>query len=83
MILKRIPRWADLQKIKEFYKNCPPGLTVDHIIPLCGKEVSGLHVHTNLQYLTLRENSRKSNKWSLDLTRAAGAEKTAKTQGLL
>jgi hypothetical protein len=56
-----IPRWADLNKIKEIYKNCPFGYEVDHIIPLRGKTVCGLHVETNLQYLTKTENRRKNN----------------------
>lgn len=60
---QRLPKWADLEKIREVYKNCPQGLQVDHIIPLHGKTVSGLHVHDNLQYLTPLENVQKSNKW--------------------
>ena len=61
-----MPLWADRSKIKEFYKNCPKGMVIDHIIPLQGKLVSGLHVHTNLQYLTQKENSVKLNKFSFD-----------------
>jgi len=61
VVKQRTPAWADLQKIVEFYKNCPEGYQVDHIIPLRGKKVSGLHVVENLQYLTAKENRNKSN----------------------
>lgn len=36
---------------------------VDHIIPINGVSVSGLHVAGNLQILTATDNIRKSNKW--------------------
>lgn len=61
--LKRTPKWADLEAIKQFYINCPDGYEVDHIIPLRGKTVSGLHVIDNLQYLTAKENRKKANKF--------------------
>jgi hypothetical protein len=61
--LKRTPMWADLAKIKEIYDNCPEGYHVDHIIPLNGKTVSGLHVANNLQYLPANINCSKSNKF--------------------
>jgi len=60
--LKATPKFANLNKIKEIYKNCPKGYAVDHIVPLQGKNVCGLHVHWNMQYLTKSENSSKSNK---------------------
>ena len=60
--LRAIPKWSDLNKIKEIYKNCPKGYHVDHIIPLQGKNVCGLHIENNLQYLTAEQNIAKGNK---------------------
>lgn len=59
--LKRTPSWANLEEIKSFYANCPEGYHVDHIIPLLGNNVSGMHVINNLQYLLAKENIKKSN----------------------
>jgi hypothetical protein len=64
--LKRTPKWADLEKIKQVYKKCPEGMVVDHIIPLQGDSVSGLHIATNLQYLSPNENSIKGNRFSFE-----------------
>lgn len=62
----RSASWANIDKIKEIYANCPPGYEVDHIIPLQGKLVSGLHVENNLQYLTISENRKKSNNYEIE-----------------
>lgn len=52
----------DQEGIESFYANCPAGHHVDHIIPLQGINVCGLHVLSNLQYLSARDNIVKSNK---------------------
>jgi hypothetical protein len=52
----------DQEGIAEFYTNRPDGYHVDHIIPLQGKNVCGLHVLSNLQYLPIEENLTKGNK---------------------
>ena len=62
--LNRTPLWANIEEIICFYKNCPKGYHVDHIVPLKGIFVSGLHVLDNLQYLSALENVVKSNKFA-------------------
>lgn len=59
--LNQTPSWANLDKIKEIYLNCPYGFHVDHIVPLKGRLVAGLHVENNLQYLPAKENLAKRN----------------------
>ncbi len=70
---KRVPKWLnkrDWVLIREFYKRAND-LTektgvfweVDHIIPLRGKIVSGLHVPSNLKVITKADNIKKSNKF--------------------
>jgi hypothetical protein len=58
---KQMPKWASKDKIKEIYMNRPNGYQVDHIIPLKGEFVSGLHVENNLQYLSAFDNRSKNN----------------------
>lgn len=56
-------KWADLEKINQFYSKKPDGFHVDHIIPLKHKLVCGLHNEFNLQYLPEKDNLAKSNKF--------------------
>lgn len=63
IIKQHTPIWSDVERIKYIYKNRPEGYHVDHIIPLQGKNICGLHVPENLQYLPASENIVKSNKF--------------------
>ena len=70
--MQRTPNWLtpdDLFFIEEAYHlaKLRTELTgiewhVDHILPLQGKTVSGLHVPTNLQVIPAKENLKKSNR---------------------
>lgn len=65
--LNRVPPWADQVEIRKIYKEArAKGMTVDHIIPLRGELVSGLHVHNNLQLLPTSANSSKGNKFEVN-----------------
>lgn len=65
--IRATPRWLTAIQIEEmkaiYTKGVTTGLTVDHIIPLRGKTVCGLHVPWNLQLLTRSENSKKNNQY--------------------
>lgn len=66
---RAIPEWVDRTALNEIYARCErvrecTGLDfhVDHVIPLRGMHVCGLHVPWNLQILPALANLRKSNK---------------------
>lgn len=57
--IRAMPKWVDEKHIKEieaFYINRPKDYHVDHIVPIQGKDVCGLHVVWNLQYFPLPVN---------------------------
>lgn len=60
--LNRTPAWVNHDLIKLVYVYADAlGMTVDHVLPLQGRLVSGLHVYENLQLLTKSENTSKGN----------------------
>lgn len=73
--MHRTPSWltpVDFERIQNVYKLAAiqTKLTgqpwhVDHIIPLQGRLVSGLHVPSNLQAIKGSENCRKKNKFEV------------------
>lgn len=67
--IKACPIWSDIEKIKLIYKereyiskNTGIEHHVDHIIPIQGELVCGLHVPRNLRIIPAKENMSKSNK---------------------
>ena len=71
--LQRTPPWANLAEIEAVYAEArritaETGIrhSVDHIIPMRGKHVSGLHVAGNLRVIPFVENAKKKNKFVVD-----------------
>ena len=70
--MRRTPSWADQSRIRVVYE-CAAQMSaelgvlmeVDHVLPLQGEKVSGLHVHNNLQLLTASRNRSKGNKYEV------------------
>lgn len=72
--LKATPVWSDLVEIRNIYKlsvlmSNSSGLKyhVDHILPLQGKSVCGLHIPSNLRIIPQVDNLSKNNKFDADM----------------
>lgn len=68
---KAFASWANQDRIKEIYTLAATWneiwpedkVHVDHIVPLAGVTVCGLHVENNLQVIRASDNFRKSNRF--------------------
>lgn len=70
--LQATPSWADHEAISAVYSEAQRlqallgvPLHVDHVVPLQGELVCGLHVETNLQIIPATLNRKKSNKFKV------------------
>lgn len=76
--LQRTPYWLSKEdktliellykKSREITKDTGIKHEVDHIHPLAGRHISGLHLPSNLQILSKTMNSTKSNSFEIELT---------------
>lgn len=71
-INNRTPKWVDIKSIQDMYKKAHimslgygVQYEVDHIIPLQGKKVSGLHTLDNLQIISMFDNRKKAYKFEV------------------
>jgi len=70
--MHRAVNWSNKKVISAYYKQSQRltdclgiQFNVDHILPLRGKLVSGLHVEHNLQVITEASNNLKSNEYTI------------------
>jgi hypothetical protein len=76
---RRYVAWANVDAVAALYaeaavltRTTGRNHVVDHIIPLKGRLVSGLHVESNLRIIERSENARKSNKFESGWERPSG-----------
>ena len=72
LVLRSIPQWVDAAELeaivgvyklaKEKSRSTGVRHEVDHIVPLRGRTVCGLHCLANLRVITANENTRKGNR---------------------
>jgi hypothetical protein len=81
--LKATPPWADLERITWIYdlaarRSRREGVRydVDHVLPLQGKNVCGLHTYENLVILPASDNIAKGNRVSPELLAQLEAQTT-------
>lgn len=85
--IQRTPAWVDYEAIKEIYRRVRvvsyetkiPHV-VDHIYPLQGALVSGLHVAQNLQIISATENNLKYNHFDIDSDVFQSSDSRSKNQ---
>lgn len=70
-VKRATPAWVDNAEIEAIYAECvritaETGILheVDHIVPILGRNVCGLHIPLNLQILTRADNRAKSNRFN-------------------
>lgn len=75
--LRATPSWSEADDIANLYElartlSLATGFEhhVDHIVPLKGRTVCGLHVLANLRVITAEQNKRKSNRLIEELATA-------------
>jgi hypothetical protein len=67
---RAIPGWYNADEVNDIYalaKRLGSKYHVDHIVPLQGTHVCGLHVQTNLRIILAEENLQKGNKFVDDI----------------
>lgn len=69
IVRQQTPKWVNGMEIKQIYQQCrmisrKTGILhhVDHIIPLQGRDISGLHCPANLQIIPAIDNLKKGNR---------------------